>query len=177
MTVLLLEVLAAPFLSNAGIGLWTSPFVCLASYTIGAIIAKVNLLQRVRRVALIALLGIVGGFAFSGVELSFRCQLIFAGIFLLIELREQVAAARNQEPSEKVRRVRRVLVRLSGLTLYFFMFQHIVEHAVVTAVAPSIGPAFGTFDYWGLILVVLLLTLLVAVCMSKLEQAIRSLLS
>ena len=79
-----------------------------------------------------------------------RYQLVGAGILLLADLYEQYRLKTStRETQQNGSRFERIISVLSALTLYFFMFQHIVGIELIDAATPYISPTFGTGDYWG----------------------------
>lgn len=100
------------------------------------------------------------------------------GVFGLVELREQLLESGTaQRPLESQTRARRVLVRLSGLTLYFFMWQFAIIRWVAPLAATSVDYTFGAFDYWGLAAIVVLVTAFAAALTQRLERGIREYLA
>lgn len=157
------------------VGSWRTISVCLCSYTIGACIASSNLLRyRKLTVPMSCLLVLVGLFP-TPLYATVRYQLVGAGILLISEFYEQQHLGENKgASSQRGKRFAHALSSLSALTLYFFMFQHIVGTEIIHAAAPYIGPMFGTGNYWGLVMLTLLLTLLVALVVYKVEHWIRA---
>ncbi|HJB54317.1 MAG TPA: acyltransferase [Candidatus Olsenella avistercoris] len=153
-------------------GPWTSVPVCLTSFSTGAFLANADLSKHGAAIRAAAVLVIIGGLLASAVSPTIRCQIVAAGIFVFVELSGERAG--GGAPSG---RSKRVLVRLSGLTLYFFMFQHIVENEIVEAAAPHVTLSFGTFDYWGLAILTVIITGLIAGLVGCLDRSLRGLLS
>ena len=152
--------------------------MCLASFLMGALISTLDFATNVRRKAGVLLVILLLGFAPSPLADTIRIQLLSAGVFGLIELREQFIA-RNvvQRGPAKKDRVHRIIVRLSSLTLYFFMYQFAVIRWLVPIASGAIDYTFGTFDYVGLALIVVMITLLAAALTQRLEQGIRAFLA
>lgn len=65
-------------------------------------------------------------------------------------------------------------VWLSGLSMYFFMFQHVVESEMVSAAAGLCPTGFGSFDYWGLAIMTAVVTLSISVVADGLERELRA---
>lgn len=172
------ELLAAAIFGTDGTILWRSLPVCLASFLMGALISTLDFATNVRRKAGVLLVILLLGFVPSPLADKIRIQLLSAGVFGLIELREQFIA-RNvvQRGPAKKDRVHRIIVRLSSLTLYFFMYQFAVIRWLVPIASGAIDYTFGTFDYVGLALIVVMITLLAAALTQRLEQGIRAFLA
>lgn len=154
--------------------LWRSLPVCLSSYFVGACVSEACLTRNVAASALVCAVSCIFGLAIVAFPSTFRLQLVSLGIFGLVELREQLLELGGAPESMVcLARVRRVLVRLSGLTLYFFMWQFAVIRWVAPLVTGSVDYTFGAFDYWGLAVIVVLLTAFVAALTQWLERGIR----
>lgn len=161
-----------------GTSSWTSIPVCLFSFVIGTYISSTNLLQHQKLILPLALLFLLVGFWPTPLYTPVRYQLVGAGVLLLVELYEQRRLEASTRKTQRNRsRFERIISALSALTLYFFMFQHIVGIGLIDAAAPYISPTFGTGNYWGLVALTLLLTLLIALAVYKLERWIRALLA
>lgn len=158
--------------------LWRSLPVCLASFTIGVALSNARLNQTRTLSTIILFLLCLVGLSFFNLPDVFRLQLLGGGIFGIIELQEQsLRPSSLATETTRAARAHRILVRLSNLTLYFFMWQFTVIRWVVPLAAGSLDYTFGAFDYWGLALTVLLITLLAAVLTQQFELTIRRLLS
>ena len=173
--VLAVELVAAVALRSDPVMLWRSVPVCFASYVVGAVISDLDLTRRPRGSLACSLSLCALGLVASPVPATLRLQLLCAGIFISIELREQEAAERVGCGASD--RFRRVLVRLSGMTLYFFMYQHEIIRWAVPIAGKSIDYSFGTFDYVGLAAIIVLITLFAAVMTQLLERGVRAYLS
>lgn len=171
------EMVALVLLRSDSVMLWRSIPVCFASYMIGAVISDLSLTRSPRRVALCSLAFCSIGLIPSFVPVALRLQLLSSGAFLLIELREQRAGEKTKDESGEICRFHRVLVRLSGMTLYFFMYQHEIIRWAVPIAGKSIDYSFGAFDYVGLAVVIVLITLFAAIMTQSLERRIRAYLS
>ena len=60
------------------------------------------------------------------------------------------------------------------LSLYVFMFRHVVVHFILDAMRPSINQTYGAFDYYALMLVAIGLSFLLAFLADKLETSLRN---
>ena len=157
---------------------WRTIPICLFSFVIGAHIASTDLLRNRRTIVPLALLLLLTGFLPTPLYSTIRYQLVGSGILIFAELYEQSRLDADTRESQRIyRRFGRMMANLSALTLYFFMFQHIVGAEILKAAAPYIGSSFGTGNYWGLVALTLLLTLLIALAVYKLEGWIRTLLA
>lgn len=168
------EIVALVLLRSDPVMLWRSIPICFASYMIGAVISDLSLAQSPRRVALCSLVFCLFGLIPSFVPITLRFQLMSSGVFLLIELREQRMRKRMKSEGGGISRFHRVLVRLSGMTLYFFMYQHEIIRWAVPIAGKSIDYSFGVFDYVGLAVIIVLITLFAAVMTQSLERGIRA---
>lgn len=168
------EIVALVLLRSDPVMLWRSIPICFASYMIGAVISDLSLAQSPRRVTLCSLVFCLFGLIPSFVPITLRFQLLSSGVFLLIELREQRMRKRMKGEGGGISRFHRVLVRLSGMTLYFFMYQHEIIRWAVPIAGKSIDYSFGAFDYVGLAVIIVLITLFVAVMTQSLERGIRA---
>lgn len=162
----------------SGISPWRTIPVCLFSFVLGAYIASTNLLRHQRAVIPLALLFILIGFLPTPLCVTVRYQLVGGGIILLAEFYEQRRLETSiRESQQSNGHFERVMTGLSALTLYFFMFQHVVGIELIEAATPYISSTFGTGNYWGLVTLTLLLTLLIALVVYKLESWIRTFLT
>lgn len=161
----------------SGFGFWRTIPVCLCSYSLGALVSNARLDCRGHLVVPLSLFAVGLGGGIRMLPTEFRYQLIALGIFTLVELREQMVSQFRGSGVSRFDRAGRVLVWLSGLTLYFFMFQHVVEHWLVTTVSPFIEVTFGTFDYWGLVALALGITAVAAMLAAALEKQISRAIS
>ena len=103
--------------------------------------------------------------------MRFLKRLSYCLPFLLLPFSAYAQAQEKDEPED---RVHRILIRCSGLTLYFFMFQHVVIYWISSLAAPQIDASFGMFDYWGLAALVVCVTAMLAALTQKLEMGIRA---
>lgn len=176
--VVVAEALAFLVLGRNSTLLWRSPPVCLGSYLIGACASEARLAGRPGASASVLVSSLLVGLAVAPLPATLRLQLVSLGIFGLVELREQLREPRGPAgPAGGPGRARRVLVRLSGLTLYFFMWQFAVIRWAAPLAAGSVDHTFGTFDYWGLAAIVVLVTALAAALTQRLERGVRELLA
>lgn len=168
------EALAFLALGQDATLLWRSLPVCLGSYLLGACVSELRLARMAVPSALACAISCIFGLTMAALPPTFRLQLVGLGIFGLIELREQLLELKGaSEPTESLARARRVLVRLSGLTLYFFMWQFAVIRWAAPIAVGSIDYTFGAFDYWGLAAIIVLVTALAAALTQRLERGIR----
>lgn len=172
--VVVAEALAFLALGRDATLLWRSLPVCLGSYLLGACVSEVRLTRNVVASASVCAVACLSGLIVVGLPSTVRFQLVGLGVFGLVELREQLLESRGvTHSSEGLARARRVLVRASGLTLYFFMWQFAVIRWAVPLAAGSVDYAFGAFDYWGLAALIVLVTALAAALTQRLERGIR----
>lgn len=172
--VIVVDVVSSVAFDRLGFGAWRSVPVCLASFAFGAFLADGVRGGRPRAALVLSLVAIVVGAVARPVPFSLRCQLICAGVLALLELRARLAVRRGS-PLPARSRTRAVFEGLSGLTLYFFLFQHLVVLWVIAKALPLMGEGFGTFDYWGLAALSALVTLVAAMLGSALEDRVRGL--
>lgn len=163
-----------PVCDMLGLNPWRSLPVCLASYVIGAYIAGAERGDWAYR-ALLVFLGVVG-FALSLLPFSMRVQLVCASIFGLVVTYERRSEGRPVDEAPLIMRARRILVRLSGLTMYVFMFQFAVIRWIVPLAQPFVDYTFDAFDYWGLVCITMLIILFVAALGQRVEWGIREFL-
>lgn len=160
---------------HLNVSAWRAIPVCLFSFLLGSVVSGLSLLEnRAASLASFCLL-LVMGILPTPLPTEVRYQAASAGLFGLVELRERAVAAEQDVVSPRAERARRVLARLSGLTLYFFMFQHVVVDQMVSGLARSLDPSFGTFDYWGVAAMVVLVTALISRMMTGLEDGVKAL--
>lgn len=172
------ELVAFIILGADGTALWRSLPVCLLSFLIGVLISTLDLDANAKRSTGVLVVISLLGFVPSPLVDTIRIQLLSVGIFGLIELRERLIARQDDlRASAKRDRAHRVIVRLSGLTLYFFMYQFAVIRWLVPLASGAIDHTFGTFDYVGLAVITVLITLLTAALTQRLEQGIRAFLA
>lgn len=172
--VIVVDVAASVALDRLGLGAWRSVPVCLSSFAFGAFLADGVRGGRPRATVALCLAAMVVGTVARPVPFSLRCQLVCAGVLALLELRARLAVRRGS-PLPARSRARAVFEGLSGLTLYFFLFQHLAVLWVVAKALPLMGEGFGTFDYWGLAGLSALVALVAAMLAAALEGRVRGL--
>lgn len=70
----------------------------------------------------------------------------------------------------------RPVVMLSGLTMYFFMFQHVIAVDFIRSSVNIATSGFSSFNYWGLAALALAATFFVSLLASGIESKLRFIL-
>lgn len=100
-------------------------------------------------------------------------HLVSFGVVLLVASFPRVRGL-DSAVSEARRRCGYLAVSLSGLTMYYFMFQHVVVRNFVASSTAAAQQGFGTFDYFGLAAIALVATFLVALLADSIEKKLRA---
>ncbi len=101
-------------------------------------------------------------------------QMVGAGIILIVDGINVKHIDFEPAFEGVLRRLSTVFIWLSGLSMYFFMFQHVVEAKMVSRAATLCPESFDSFDYWGLAILTAVVTLLVSIAAEGLEEKIKS---
>ena len=105
---------------------------------------------------------------------ALRYQLPALGIFLVIETMPPPAKTLTT-PFTRIRnRCAPVLALFSDLTMYVFMFQHVIATCFAEHASAYSGQGFGSFDYWGVALLSAIAAFLVAFVVEGLERKARA---
>ena len=104
----------------------------------------------------------------------FGYHLVAFGVVLLVD-RFPYAEGLSEMAFKLRGRLGGLIVSLSGLTMYYFLFQHFVVNSfIASSAAAAAEQAFGNFDYLGLAVLSLVATLIVSIVADSLEKRLRA---
>lgn len=162
-----------------GIASWSSPLNCLALYSLGILFSLLREQGNAWRggVFIVGLLLSVAAasplcISFNNFGLAFPSLMsLSVGIFLMVDFMPFQFSSRVTKLSRALDQLKAPLTSLSGLTMYVFMFQHVLVKCVLPALPPS------TFsdrsDYLFTVSIITALTFLVAFLAQGLEYSLR----
>ena len=153
----------------------------ILSFSLGAYSGTMS--QKIRGESRVCLAG--GGLTIFGLVLSsfttdslthLPYQVVAYGIFLFIEGFPQIKKLERCACDLK-NRWGSLLVSLSNLTMYFFMFKHVVAHFFVFNSRAARPETFGNLDYFGLAFISLSGTLLIALLADSVQKKLHSMIA
>ncbi|KAB7790349.1 acyltransferase family protein [Bifidobacterium leontopitheci] len=178
-----LEILIPVIASHVGMipDVLRYPTGCIATFTLGAVISKYRIKHATDRTALrkmwtlglvmtvVAMCSTMVPGQYMG---ALRNQMLAAGIIIIVDFTGFRNKPSHQENNTGTHRL---IVLLSDLSMYAFLFQHVIIVDVLNSVSgiADSNHGFSTIDYYCLMCFIIILVFAIAFVVSEFENAIR----
>lgn len=187
--------IALPFvstqdISSLGIQFWWSPFVCIASFTLGLCVARLANCKKQKpnkfELLISALVLLIGGKILHTLPFMLASALAYqmtaCSYFLIADLIAQIyqesVYMRNLGKLALCKVAKTFTSTLARISYQFYLFQYVVIYQVLSAAATALaGRTIYTFSCLELLFICFVLTYLLALVLEWLEGRIREYIS